>query len=122
MQLVRESKFHANFANIRKEYHDGGIVVETYPAEGQPSCVALWDVDKETVQLIVDHPSQFDYPFKMTHHPFQIVVKERQNPQKLLLVKCGQPTRNSVVPNERADTCSFCLTINWTSHQMAESN
>ena len=103
MQLVRERKFHdnngENFLNlnfIRNEYHDGGIVVRTC-ADGQPSCVALWDVDKDTVRPIAGHPSKFDYSLTMTRHPFQIAVEKRENQLQLLLVQRGQPTRNSVI-------------------------
>ena len=100
MQLVRERQFvdrHYKFFtnHIRHEYHDGGIVVNTCRADGQP-CVALWDVDKDTVQPMADHPTQFEYSIAMTHHPFQIVFKKRENPQQLLLVqRRGQLTRNS---------------------------
>ena len=94
MQLVRERNFYDKFV-VRKEYHDGRIIVQTFPADGQPSRVALWDVDKDTVRPIADHPSQFDSSLVMTHHPYpyQIVVKERHGEIQLLLVACcGQPT------------------------------
>ena len=96
MQLIREKQF-ITYGNIRREYHDGAIVVETCTAEGQPSCVALWDVDKNTVEPMADHPSQFDYSFAMTHHPFQIVAKKIENQTQSLLVQRGQPTRNDVI-------------------------
>ena len=99
MQLVRERQFIDDGAidySIRHEYHDGAIVVPTCTADGQP-CVALWDVDKDTVQPMADHPSQFSFSFAMTHHPFQIVIKKIENPQQLLLVQRGRPTRNSVI-------------------------
>ena len=104
MQLLRERNFKLNFYcifakryDIWNEYHDGGIVVWTLPTGGQPSCVALWDVDKDTVQPITDHPNQFFHSFTMTHHPFQIVVQRRENHDQLLLVQRGQPSRNSVI-------------------------
>jgi len=98
MQLLRERKFDFMLSKrIRKEYHDGGIVVRTLPTDGQPSCVALWDVDKDTVQPISDHPNQFFHSFTMTHHPFQIVVEEREDHDQLLLVQRGQPTGNSFI-------------------------
>ena len=96
MQLIRERKFGYN-SGIRAEYHDGGIVVHTFPADGRPSCVALWDVDKDTVQPIADHPSRFVDSFTMTHHPFQIVVTEGEDQEKLLLLRRGQPTKNSLI-------------------------
>ena len=98
MQLVRERKFHFyRFGShfIRKEYHDGGIVVQTCMANGQPS-VQLWDVDKDMVQPMADHPSQFDYSFAMNNHPFQIVIEGREYPKQLLLIQRGQPTGNDV--------------------------
>ena len=91
MQLVRERKFYDHL-DIRKEYHDGAIVVRTFPADGQPSRVALWDVDKGTVQPIADHPSQFVYSFNLAHHPFQIVMISKRRRCQLLLVQRGQPT------------------------------
>ena len=96
MQLIREKQF-VTYGNIRKEYHDGGIVVQTRKGDGQPSRVALWDVEKDTVEPMADHPSQFDYSFAMTHHPFQIVAKKIENQTQSLLVQRGQPTRNDVI-------------------------
>jgi len=99
MQLLRERNFYRDLSGrnaIWNEYHDGGIVVWTLPTDGQPSCVALWDVDKNTVQPITDHPNEFLCSFTMTHHPFQIVVEVRGNHAQLLLFQRGQPTRNSV--------------------------
>jgi len=117
MQPVRERQFADGVyrGNIRKEYHDGGIVVQSCTADGLP-CVALWDVDMDTVQPIADHPKRFDYSFAMAHHRFQVVVVEKRGllmqsllMQSLLmqslLIQRGQPTSNSVVaiPSE----CSF---------------
>ena len=97
MQLVRERQFADSQHDgvfkhsIRKEYHDGAMVVQTQ------SCVALWDVDKDTLQPMADHPKQFQYSFAMAHHPFQIVVEKIENPQQLLLVPSGRPTKNSLI-------------------------
>ena len=95
MQLVRERQF-VNHYDIQREYHNGGIVIKTCTADGEP-CVAFWDVDKDTVQPMADHPSQFSFSFAMTHHPFQIVVKKVENSHQLLLVQRGQPTDNGVI-------------------------
>ena len=101
IQLLRERQFEEN-QDIRKEYHDHGIVVQTRTAEGRP-CVARWDVNKDTVQPMADHPSQFLYSFAMSRHPIQIVIKKRGDPQQLLLVQRDQPTRHCWV--DIADIC-----------------
>ena len=97
MQLVRERQFDDVVFkfSLKREYHDGGIVVETRSAGGQ-RCLALWDVVKDTIQPMADHPSQFEHSFAMSHHPFQIVMTKGENSQQLLLVQRGQPTRNGV--------------------------
>ena len=92
MQLVRERQFDFLGTNW-KEYHDGGIVVRTKTADGQP-CVALWDVDKDTVKPMTDHPIRFDGSFAMAHPPFQIVISESR---RLLLVTRDQPIGNSLI-------------------------
>jgi len=100
MQLLRERKFYSILSSrykIWNEYHDGGIVVWTRQIGRRSSCVALWDVDKDTVQPITDHPNQFLHSFTMTHHPFQIVVQKEKKSTQLLLVQRGQPTGNSFI-------------------------
>ena len=96
MQLVIERQFVDYGNRIRSEYHDGGIVVKTCTTDGQPY-VALWDVDKDTVQPIADHPSQFEDSFAMAHHPFQIVLEKKEDSQQLLLVRRCERTRNCVI-------------------------
>ena len=66
---------------IRKEYHDGGIVEQTPLADGQFGA-ALWDVDKDMIQPMTDHPSQFDYWRAMNHHSFQTVMKNMEENEK----------------------------------------
>ena len=107
MQLVRERQFEYNISKlnfIRTEYHDGGIVVQTCTADGKLG-VALWDVDKDTVQPMAGH-SRYQFSCAMAHHPFQIAMKEMKEKKnefyqvksiKLLLVQRGQLTRNSII-------------------------
>ena len=93
MQQVGERQFTDN-PHIKKEYHDGGIVVQTCTANGQ-LCIAHWDVDKDTVEPIADHPIQFEYSFAMCYHPYQVVIENMTNQPQCFLVKQRRPSSNS---------------------------
>ena len=55
--------------------------------------VALWDVDKDTVQPLTNHPGQFYYWRAMNHHIFQIVMKKMEENEEQM----ESPTRNTII-------------------------
>ena len=75
IEKVRERRFTENF-RIRRQYSDGAIAVQSR----EQDCVALWDVDKDTVEPIADHPTKFVYSFAMNYHPYQIVIDYKTQP------------------------------------------
>ena len=93
LQQVRERRFTWNH-HIRREYSDGGIVVETQ------DCIALWDVDKDIVEPIADHPSDFYYSFAMSYHPYQIVIDHNTKNQLGFLKRpsSNSSTNSTLVP------------------------
>ena len=80
----------SQYDSMQSECRRGVVTVQYLTYKGT-SCVAAWDIEKNIVQTVLDHPIQFDLSSVVHHFPeYQIVINYRNKSIQLLPVKARQ--------------------------------
>lgn len=115
MDLIHYGCFSTS-TNIKKEYKQGKILVET--KINQKDCVAVWDARKNTCEYVIKHPISDNFRYilstSMTHFTnYQILIK-KGNQCKVQLVrknKClGRCLKSNVIysfDEKKLDGCTY---------------